>query len=75
MTVRSQCIGWSKAEPLGAEFVEAEIDGGVLAARGVAIGSIPAVYRLDYELETGPELVTLRLAVTGRYRRAGHRQG
>jgi uncharacterized protein len=50
----------------GAEFAAARIDGDRLAARGVAIGSTPAVYRLDYELETGPGFVTVRLAVTAR---------
>jgi hypothetical protein len=66
MTVRSLYVGWSKAEPFGAEYAEAEIDGDSLAARGVAIGSKPALYRLDYELKTGSEFVIARLAVTAR---------
>ncbi len=66
MAVRTHCIGWSKAEPFGAEFAEAQIDSDRLAARGVAIGSTPAVYRLDYELETDPGFVTVRFAVTAR---------
>ncbi len=64
MAPRSRSLGWSKAEPFGAEFVEAEIESDLLAARGVAIGSAPALYRLDYELATGPGFVTTRLAVT-----------
>jgi hypothetical protein len=66
MTIRSRCIGWSKAEPFGVEFAEAEIDSDRLAARGVAIGNTRAVYRLDYELETGPGFVVVRFAVTAR---------
>jgi hypothetical protein len=66
MAVRSHCVGWSKAEPFGAEFAVAQIDGDRLAAQGVAIGSTPAVYRLDYELETGPRFVTVRFTVTAR---------
>jgi hypothetical protein len=51
---------------LGAEFAEVEIRGDMLAARGVAIGSAPCSYRLDYELETGSGFVTTRLLVTAR---------
>jgi len=66
MGARSRRIGWSKAEPFGAEFVEAQIESDRLAARGVAIGSEPLLYRLDYELETGPGFVTVRLVLTSR---------
>jgi hypothetical protein len=66
MAIRSHCIGWSKAEPFGAEFAEVEIDSDRLFARGAAIGSAPALYRLDYELETAPGFATVRLAVTAR---------
>jgi hypothetical protein len=45
---------------------EVEIEQDRLAARGVAIGSSPVPYRLDYNLETGPAFVTERLAVTVR---------
>jgi hypothetical protein len=55
---------WSKAEPFGAEAAEVQIDGDALTAHGVAIGSAPSGYRLDYELETGAEFVTRRLLVT-----------
>jgi hypothetical protein len=37
-----------------------------IAARGVAVGSTPALYRLEYELGTGSGFVTARLAVTAR---------
>jgi hypothetical protein len=66
MGVRSRRVGWSKAEPFGAEFAEVQIESDRLTARGVAIGSTPALYRLDYELETGPRFVTVRLVVTAR---------
>lgn len=61
-------IGWSKLEPFGAEFaeIEIEIDADRLVARGVAIGSVPSAYRLDYELETGPRFVTERFTATAR---------
>jgi uncharacterized protein len=66
MAPRSHCVGWSKSEPFGVEFAEAEVDAGGLTARGVAIGSAPALYRLDYELETGAGFVFVHLAVTAR---------
>jgi hypothetical protein len=61
-----RCFAWSKADPLGAEFAEVRVSGDVLAARGVAIGSAPFPYRLDYELETASAFVTSRLLVTAR---------
>jgi hypothetical protein len=66
MVVRSRSIGWSKPEPAGAEFVEVEIESDLLTARGVAVGSAPALCRLDYELATSPGFITTRLAVTAR---------
>jgi hypothetical protein len=66
MAVRSRCIGWSKAEPFGAELAEVQIESDRLAASGLAIGSKPALDRLEYELETGPGFVTVRLVVTAR---------
>ncbi len=52
VVVRSRSIAWSKAEPFGAEFVEVVIESDLLTAQGVAIGSAPTPYRLDYELAT-----------------------
>jgi len=66
MVVRSRCIGWSKAEPFGAELAEVRIESDRLAASGLAIGSKPALYRLEYELETGAGFATVRLVVTAR---------
>jgi uncharacterized protein len=57
-------IAWSKDDPLGAEFVEVRLGPDDLVARGVAIGSAPVPYRLDYELETAARFVTARFAAT-----------
>ncbi len=59
-------IAWSKDDPLGAEFVEVRLGTDDLVARGVAIGSAPVPYRLDYELETVARFVTARFVVTVR---------
>jgi hypothetical protein len=59
-------VAWAKDEPYGVEFAEIEIGADRLAARGVAIGSSPLPYRLDYQLETGAQFVTSRLHVTSR---------
>jgi hypothetical protein len=48
------------------EFVEVRMARDQLAATGVAIGSAPLPYRLDYALETGPAFVSSRLVVTAR---------
>jgi hypothetical protein len=59
-------IAWSKDDPHGAEFVEVRLGSDVLVARGVAIGSAPVPYRLDYELETVAGFVTARFVATAR---------
>jgi hypothetical protein len=59
-------VAWSKAEPFGAELAEVRIERDSLVAQGVAIGSAPSAYRLDYELETASEFVTRRLVATVR---------
>jgi hypothetical protein len=59
-------VAWSKAEPFGAELAEVRIEGDSLVAKGVAIGSTPSAYRLDYELETTSGFVHRRLQVTVR---------
>jgi hypothetical protein len=57
-------VGWSKRSPFGAEFVEANLGEDEIAARGVAIGSAPFPYRLDYEFESGARFIAARLVVT-----------
>ncbi len=59
-------VAWAKDDPFGAEFVEASLAEDALSAVGVAVGSEPVPYRLDYVLETGPEFVTTRFLVTSR---------
>jgi hypothetical protein len=54
---------WSKEESFGTELAEVAIAGATLAAGGVAIGTDPCPYRLDYELTTAQDFVTARLAV------------
>ena len=55
-----------KDEPFGVEFAEIAIASDRLTATGVAVGTAPLPYRLDYELETGPGFVTARMRVTSR---------
>ena len=62
----SRTVAWRKDEPSGMELAEIRIEGRTLAATGVAIGTAPLPYRLDYELETRPDFVTSRLKVTSR---------
>ena len=64
MTRRS--VAWVKDDPFGVEFAEVTLSGDSLSAVGVSVGTEPAVYRLDYTLQTGPRWVTTRLALTAR---------
>ena len=59
-------IAWVKPEPLGAEFADIDLDRGRLTAVGLAIGSSPFGYRLDYKLETLAGYVTSGLLLTAR---------
>jgi uncharacterized protein len=61
-----RAITWSKADPFGAEFVEVRLGRDELGARGVALGSAPLPYRLDYTFETVSNFVTARLVVSAR---------
>jgi hypothetical protein len=63
---QSRSVAWSKADPFGAEFVEVRLARDELSAVGVALGSTPVPYRLDYTLETTSAFVTARLRVTSR---------
>jgi hypothetical protein len=58
---------WSRADAFGAEFAEITIVRDRLKAAGVAMGSEPAPYRLDYALEIGPRFETrsIRVQATG----------
>jgi hypothetical protein len=59
-------IAWVKDDPIGAEWADVEIGRGRLTAAGVAIGSEPAGYRVDYKLETLGRYVTSGLLVAVR---------
>jgi hypothetical protein len=52
---------WAKDQPFGAEFADLKVGGGRLAAQGVAIGTEPCPYRLEYQLTTTEEYVTAQL--------------
>jgi hypothetical protein len=61
----SRAIAWVKEKfGPGAEFADVVIEGRRLAASGVAIGSAPIAYRLDYQLETYEDFITSGLLVT-----------
>ena len=61
-----QTIVWVKPDPLGAESADVTIGRGRLTANGIAIGSRPLGYRLDYKLETLAGYVTSGLFVVAR---------
>jgi hypothetical protein len=56
-------VAWTKDDPIGAEFANIELAPDRMRASGVAIGSDPEPYRLDYELDTSSAFVTARLVV------------
>jgi uncharacterized protein len=62
----STVVAWSKSAPFGAEYVEVTFRADALSADGVAIGSEPFPYRLDYTLRTGPGFVTAEVDVRSR---------
>ena len=57
---------WAKQDPFGGEYVEVDLHDGALSAEGVAIGSDPLPYRLDYRLRTGSRYVTEEVEVAAR---------
>jgi uncharacterized protein len=63
---RTIAVAWSKNEPFGAEYAEIALDDESLSAAGIAIGSDPLPYRLDYSLRTGPDYVTTEVDVASR---------
>lgn len=63
---RQRSAAWVKDDPFGVEFAEVGIGGERLAATGVAVGTAPLPYRLDYELETTAGFVTERLRAVSR---------
>ena len=65
-TEKRRAIAWVKDETFGVEFAEIAIADEHLTATGVAIGTAPLPYRLDYELETARGFVTARLRAASR---------
>jgi uncharacterized protein len=63
---RVTAVAWSKDDPFGAEYAEVAFDDDTLTASGIAIGSDPLPYRLDYSLRTGPSFVTAEVEVSSR---------
>jgi uncharacterized protein len=61
-----RAAAWVKDDPFGVEFAEIDIGDERMSASGVAIGSAPHPYRLDYRLETHPGFATARLHAISR---------
>lgn len=60
-----RAVTWVKER--GAEYAEIAVGGGLLRATGVAVGASPLPYRLDYDLDCGPDrYLTRRLSVHAR---------
>lgn len=66
MTPNARSVAWVKEDPFGVEFADASLSADSLSAQGVAVGTDPSPYRLDYSLESGESFVTTRLQVTAR---------
>ena len=59
-------VAWAKIDPPGTELAELTLEPGSFRATGVAIGVVPAPYRLDYRLDASDGLRTRRLEVESR---------
>jgi hypothetical protein len=55
-----------KQEPFGVEFADIGLAEEHMTATGVAVGTAPVPYRLDYEVETTTGFVTVRLRAISR---------
>jgi uncharacterized protein len=62
-SARRRTIAWSKEEPFGAEFAVLELDRDRLSGSGVAIGSAPEPYGLDYTLDCAAGFLTTHLSI------------
>jgi uncharacterized protein len=62
MDVRA--IAWVKERALGLEFADISLHARQMTASGVAVGTSPLAYRLDYKLETTDEFITSSFMVT-----------
>jgi hypothetical protein len=59
-------IAWVKDEGLGLEFADVHLAPHRLTAVGIAIGTVPVAYRMDYKLETLAKFITSGLLVKTR---------
>src|SRR5436309_9589089 len=59
-----RAVAWTKDNASGAELAIVELAADRIRASGVAVGSEPEPYRLDYELETAEAFATSRLRVS-----------
>jgi hypothetical protein len=59
-------IAWVKDGGLGLEFADVDLEPHRLTAVGIAIGTSPVAYRMDYKLETLDGFVTSGLLVESR---------
>jgi hypothetical protein len=59
-----RALVWERAQGLGMELADVSMGDGTLSARGVAIGTRPLPYRLEYELATADGFVTTSLRVS-----------
>lgn len=66
MNGRRRAVGWVKDDPFGVEYADIELSADRLRAEGVAIGTRPVPYRLDYCVETAAGFATSLLRVTSR---------
>lgn len=57
-------VGWAKEAPAGTEFADVRRTAEGIHAVGVALGTDPEPYRLDYVLTTDADLATTRLRLT-----------
>jgi hypothetical protein len=61
-----RAVAWARDDPFGVEFADILLGPRHLSAEGVAIGTTPIPYRLDYTLETESGYLTTRLHVRSR---------
>jgi hypothetical protein len=66
VNLRRRAVAWKKDDPFGVEYADVTLAPDRLSAIGVALGTDPVPYRLDYELETAEAFVTANLQVTAR---------
>jgi hypothetical protein len=59
----SRVITWDVSASRGVETAWVGLGGGVMRARGRAVGTVPEPYWVSYELETAEGFVTRRLSV------------